>query len=64
MSTPYYRCLRQRDLSAKGCEPTVAYLIGDQPNLLPPTDGQLLRNMSYKLAIVEPQCFASLSVIF
>ncbi|MDR2762938.1 MAG: hypothetical protein LBB88_10075 [Planctomycetaceae bacterium] len=26
MSNPFYRCLRQRDLSAKGCEPTVAYL--------------------------------------
>ncbi|MDR2762196.1 MAG: hypothetical protein LBB88_06295 [Planctomycetaceae bacterium] len=29
MSNPFYRCLRQRDLSAKGCEPTVAYLIWD-----------------------------------
>ncbi|MDR2761279.1 MAG: hypothetical protein LBB88_01605 [Planctomycetaceae bacterium] len=47
MSNPFYRCLRQRDLSAKGCEPTVAYLICDQPDQLPPTDGQLLRNISY-----------------
>ncbi|MDR2763241.1 MAG: hypothetical protein LBB88_11600 [Planctomycetaceae bacterium] len=46
MSNPFYRYLRQRDLSAKGCEPTVTYLIFDQPNQLPPTDGQLLRNKS------------------
>ncbi|MDR2761096.1 MAG: hypothetical protein LBB88_00675 [Planctomycetaceae bacterium] len=35
MSNPFYRCLRQRDLSAKG----------RLPDQLPPTDGQLLRNM-------------------
>ncbi|MDR2761374.1 MAG: hypothetical protein LBB88_02080 [Planctomycetaceae bacterium] len=39
MSNPFYRCLRQRDLSAKG----------RLPDLLPPTDGQILRNMSYNL---------------
>ncbi|MDR2762895.1 MAG: hypothetical protein LBB88_09860 [Planctomycetaceae bacterium] len=38
MSNPFYRCLRQRDLSAKG----------RLPDLLLPTDGQLLRNMSYR----------------